>query len=118
MIISTILSSKTNGKGASLLAFVVFLLALCASPCSGQVNVATINGIVFDGQGAAIPNAHVVLQNTATGLTRTASTDDSGHYSLQLVPIGDYQLTVTAIGFDVSHIERSTQMRATLSTSP
>lgn len=65
----------------------------------GQRTTATIEGIVTDPQGAVIPGAKVTVRNTATGLERSVVTDSSGFYSIPLLPIGTYDLTVEAQGF-------------------
>jgi hypothetical protein len=60
---------------------------------------ASVQGTVSDSTGAAIPSATVELKQTATGVTRTTSSDGAGVYSIPNFPVGAYTLTVTAPGF-------------------
>ncbi|MEK7755389.1 MAG: carboxypeptidase regulatory-like domain-containing protein, partial [Acidobacteriota bacterium] len=62
-------------------------------------SVTSLNGRVTDPAGAAIPDAAVELENTATGVKRSASTDHEGLYWFQQVAPGDYKVTVRAKGF-------------------
>jgi len=55
---------------------------------------------VLDPQGKSIAGANVTLNNTATGLTKTAKTDSSGDYKFSGLPITDnYSVKVEASGF-------------------
>jgi len=47
----------------------------------------------------AIPNVVVTAVNGATGLTRSATTSNSGAYTLTELPIGTYKLTISSQGF-------------------
>ena len=76
------------------------LLALCATlALMAQSDRSTINGLVFDPGGAVVPNAQVEAVNQATQVKYTGSTDGSGLYSLPQIPVGRYDLTITAAGF-------------------
>jgi len=75
--------------GAWILA--LFLLA--------QQNTATISGRVLDPSGAAIPGATVVAKNIQTGLERPATTDETGTYTIPLLPIGQYEVSAELLGF-------------------
>jgi Carboxypeptidase regulatory-like domain/TonB dependent receptor len=78
-----------------------FLLA--SSLLSGlglaQVLTGDITGRVLDPQGNVVVGATVTAKNTATGLTRTATTNDSGDYTLAQLSPGTYEITVEASGF-------------------
>ena len=83
---------------------VTSLLLLAAvfpgNPCLAQtVAIAQISGNVKDPSGAAIANAQVKATQSNTSLIRRATTDSSGAYILPALPVGPYQLEVTASGF-------------------
>ena len=59
-------------------------------------NAGTISGTVNDPTGAVIANATVTLSNAISGLSRTATTDNSGAYTITNIPFNTYRLTVTA----------------------
>jgi hypothetical protein len=81
------------------LAFLAFSLSLVAGSPLGAQTTTAIRGAVTDPSGAAVPNAHVVATETSTNQTREANTSTAGEYTLEFVPIGTYQVEVTASGF-------------------
>src|SRR5206468_8825706 len=78
-------------------AFVTFLL--CPAAASAQTVGASLQGIVTDPSGAALPNADVVVLNAATGAVRELKTDAAGHYRVPVLPPGEYEIHVTLTGF-------------------
>ncbi|MBO0859414.1 MAG: TonB-dependent receptor, partial [Chloracidobacterium sp.] len=66
---------------------------------SAQVLYGSIVGTVTDQTGAVVPNAIVKATNNATGLSRQATADSSGNYSIPNLLEGDYELSVSAGGF-------------------
>jgi hypothetical protein len=58
-----------------------------------------MTGTVTDASGAAVPKAQVVLRNAEHGINRTGATNDSGDYLFASLPIGSYDLIVSAQGF-------------------
>lgn len=72
---------------------------VCAGLTFGQINTATITGIIKDQSGAAIPGAALRLTNELTGQTRAMISNGVGYYAFTLVPIGRYELTASAKGF-------------------
>src|SRR5581483_3675404 len=74
------------------------LLALSTPLLQGQAT-ASFSGTISDKGGAVISGANVRVTSQATGLTRDAKTDDSGHYIVPLLPVSVYTLHVEAPGF-------------------
>ena len=77
----------------SRIALFVFGLAVvmpCMTPASlyAQTVSGTILGTVQDQQGAVVAKAAVSAKSTDTGVTRTATTDDSGVYRIVSIPAG------------------------------
>jgi hypothetical protein len=58
-----------------------------------------LGGYVFDPSGAPIPNAHIQIQNLATGASWSAVTTSDGSWRIGGLPSGTYQVTATASGF-------------------
>ncbi|HEV7798498.1 MAG TPA: TonB-dependent receptor [Pyrinomonadaceae bacterium] len=78
----------------------VCLLLLCSLTVMAQSQTTgRIAGTVADEKGAALPGAAVTVTNKSTGEVRTVVADDSGHYIVPLLPLGDYSVTVTVNGF-------------------
>ena len=72
---------------------------LACSFASAQQITANIRGVVTDPSGAVVQNATVTARQIETGLRRGASTDRAGNFILLELPVGHYQLEVTATGF-------------------
>lgn len=86
---------KSPGK---LLACAALALILVSTTWS-QAIFATLTGIVSDPSGAVVANAKVLLRNTESGDLRQSATDGQGYYTFASVPVGTYDLTVEAPGF-------------------
>ena len=73
-------------------------LALMA-PLTAQVTTATILGTVTDASGAVVAKASVEAKALATNLVRSTSTDGDGNYTLINLPLGEYEVSISAAGF-------------------
>jgi hypothetical protein len=65
----------------------------------------SIVGYVHDKSGAALPNAQVTATQTATGYTRTVTSDAAGQYSILALPPGRYRLTAIVPAFQQGNID-------------
>src|SRR5690349_19890531 len=82
------------------LAAAVVFAGVILSPASfAQESTARLLGAVTDPTGAGVPHTVVTAKNNATGLSCKAQTDDSGNYSIPLLPIGQYTVIGEAAGF-------------------
>ena len=86
------------------------ILAITLSPATAaaQAVTGTILGTVRDATGAVVPGAIVTLHETATGLSRTAATNDHGDYASPLLATGVYTIRLQAAGFkptDITGVE-------------
>src|SRR5262245_66546447 len=77
----------------------IVALLLSGTVVSAQTVGASIQGAITDSNGAAVRNAAVEVRNVGTGVTRNAVTDAEGRYRAPLLPSGDYEVRVTASGF-------------------
>jgi hypothetical protein len=89
---------RMNRKLRDKLILVATCLALCI-PSFGQVVKGSISGTVTDPQGAVVSGAQVKATNTATGAPLTTTTDGSGLFHFNLIPVGEYKVEVSATGF-------------------
>jgi len=78
-------------------AFVLGVLLVAGSVAHAQINSADLSGQALDPQNLPVVGAKVTVKNPATGATRTATTDDSGHYRMVGLPPGRYELTVEGV---------------------
>jgi hypothetical protein len=79
---------------------VILVLSLVLSRAAhAQSTTGTITGTVTDQQNAIVVGAEVTLTNTLTGLIKTSTSNRSGQYIFDFVPVGRYTLRVSAAGF-------------------
>ena len=71
---------------------------LAASLAAQDSATGAIRGTVLDATGSRIPQASIVVVNTATGARHAATSDAEGSFTLDLLPPGDYSARVTAQG--------------------
>src|SRR5262249_22268693 len=64
-----------------------------------------LTGTVVDPTGATVPNATVEITNLATGIKTTARTGVDGLYRFNNIPVGNYDISVTASGFTTSGLK-------------
>jgi uncharacterized membrane protein len=69
------------------------------------VTSASLTGAVIDTTGAAISNASVVVGNATTPNARTVKTDRTGHYLVDGLIPGNYQVAVEAPGFSKQQLD-------------
>ena len=61
--------------------------------------VGNITGTVTDNTGAAVPGAAVIVLNTDTGVSRTATTNGAGEYNASFLLPGNYEVIIGGGGF-------------------
>ncbi|HET9838800.1 MAG TPA: TonB-dependent receptor [Candidatus Angelobacter sp.] len=79
--------------------FAVTLALVWCIPSVGQVVKGSISGSVVDPQGAVVSGAQIAAKNVETGVSFTTTSDSSGLYRLNLLPVGTYNVEVKAQGF-------------------
>src|SRR5215510_9875178 len=68
------------------------------APSAAQENRATIVGTVTDPQGNVISSATIKATNTETNTATSTTSNESGLYTLPFLPVGKYQISVSANG--------------------
>src|SRR5256885_4375271 len=86
-------------KKLGLQVLVVLIGALFFVANAQTTTVGTISGTVRDEKGAIIPKAEVVIQDEATGLSRTVNSDSNGFYLAAALPAGRYTVSTSPQGF-------------------
>jgi hypothetical protein len=74
------------------------LLVLASIPMVAQEQTASIQGVVADGSGAALPGVTVEATSSRGGRSFTTQSDNTGHYRFPSLPPGVYNLTATLSG--------------------
>src|ERR1700742_826656 len=92
-----LVSRRSRSLSVCLAAVLMVVPGVSHSQIAGT---SSIQGTVTDKSGAALPNATVVVTNTATLVKHTTTTDAAGLYSFPNIPIGSNTLDVSATGFE------------------
>ena len=74
------------------------MFVLACAMAFAQAN-SNITGIVTDQSGAVVVGASITLTDLATGATKTSTSSDTGLYEIPGLNAGNYNMTVTAKGF-------------------
>ena len=80
-------------------ALALAVLAFSSTALNAQISTASIQGVVHDSSGAAIPSAAVVLHNVSTNVDTASSTNGTGEYAIVNIVPGAYTLRVSKTGF-------------------
>jgi carboxypeptidase family protein len=79
----------------------VLALALpIAAAAQSQATTGIIRGVVSDPAGAPVVGATVALRETQTGFQRQVTTNDRGVFVASLLPLGSYDVTARAVGYN------------------
>src|ERR1700686_4813712 len=76
-----------------------FGLLLCALFAFGQSDRGTITGTISDPASAVVPNVPVEAKNSGTGVVFQAAASETGNYTISSLPVGTYEISVSAPGF-------------------
>jgi hypothetical protein len=82
----------------------ILLIAGLMPAAFAQVTDSNLVGAVLDKSDAAVPNASVEVENNATGVKFTATTDATGHYRFNNLPVSTYNIKAGAPGFSTSQL--------------
>jgi outer membrane receptor protein involved in Fe transport len=83
-------------------AMVLMIWLLASVPAYSQVVGGSLSGTITDESGAAIPKTAVSITNVATGVTTNVATNVQGIYNAPNLLPGNYQVTVSAPGFQTA----------------
>ncbi len=75
------------------------LLALAPTRALAQAIFGSVNGLVTDTSGAAVPRASITITDTDKGTTRVVATSDSGEYLVHDLIPDHYKFKIEATGF-------------------
>jgi hypothetical protein len=77
----------------------VLVYVLAASFVSAQEQRGSINGTVFDPQGAVVPGASVTITDNGTGAVYPTRTTAEGSFTVPGLPFGSFSVAIAAPGF-------------------
>jgi len=90
------------------ISFAALALLLVLPPSAftqARLTGADLEGTVLDESGGVVPGASVTVRNADTNVTRTASTDGKGRYTVAALPPGTYRISVALAGFGTQNRE-------------
>jgi hypothetical protein len=88
-----------NSRLETSLVVCAMTMVLVLAGTARAVTGGSISGTVTDQSGGVVPGATVTLKNVALGTEYKATTDAIGSYSFPNLPVGDFDMTVSATGF-------------------
>ncbi len=77
----------------------VCLVLLAWSLAAHGTIFGAIRGLIHDPQHRPVAGAQVAVKSTSSEWSKTLTSDESGSFQLDAVPIGEYEVTVTSSGF-------------------
>ena len=95
-------------KNATIILFASVCFGLFLSPAvsAQQTDNGGLTGTVTDPNGAVVPGATVTVTNLGTNAKRTITTNEEGRWTFAVLPLGNYQVTAEAAGFQPGEAER------------
>lgn len=91
-------SARRVASKAGLIAVAWALMVALCPVLLGQAT-GSFSGSVADKAGSSIAGATVTVTSPATGVTREAKTNETGHYLIPLLSVGTYTIRVDSSGF-------------------
>ncbi len=74
----------------------------CSVTLNAQTVTGTLQGTISDSRGAVVPGAELIVRNLETGQERNLKANSDGSYTATYVPIGKYEIKVSAPGFSTA----------------
>jgi hypothetical protein len=78
---------------------VAFACLLLSLPASSQTAVTALHGVIMDQNGAALPNAHILITDPDSGYKSERVSSERGEYAFEQLTPGRYTILVSAPGF-------------------
>jgi hypothetical protein len=95
-----------SNKTAKFFATAAFVALAALSPIAkAQLTSGDLVGTITDPTGAAVPQAKVDIAEETTGVRTSQSSDANGLYRFNNLPIGKYDLTISAAGFSTNTLK-------------
>jgi hypothetical protein len=98
------MANNKNVRRCGFRAVITGILLISAGP-TVYAQTGTIAGTITDSSGASVPAATVAATNRETAAVRTATSDESGTYSIPNVAVGHYDVTIEKQGFSTFRVQ-------------
>lgn len=90
---------KKNLIGSLTILVLLGLLVLSTGNLFAQATDSVLVGTITDTSGAAVPSANITAANKETGVKYSTTTNATGEYRLNNIPVGTYNVTAAKTGF-------------------
>ena len=94
-----------------------FFAVTALTHAQSAANSGQIVGQVLDQSGAAIAGIEVTVRNSDTNFSRSATTDSAGRYAASNLPLGPYEVSVKAAGFETASQEAFVTLGSSVSSN-
>lgn len=84
---------------AKRIVFILAFVCMGAIRALGVGTTGTIVGTVRDHSGATVANAQITIRNQETNASRDVQTNETGDYTVPLLPPGKYEVAIEKLGF-------------------
>jgi hypothetical protein len=95
----TVMLAKRNAACEITVLLLTLLLALLPARMLAQAIFGSVNGVVTDSSGAAVPGASITMTDTDKGTTRVVVSTSSGEYLVHDLIPDHYKVKIEAPGF-------------------
>src|ERR1700733_10964636 len=85
--------------------YALICLLLISVASFAQEDRATLTGSATDSAGRLVDNATISVTDVATGIVRTAQTNESGRYVLTGLIVGNYRAECSAASFETIAVQ-------------
>ena len=95
-----------RSRRGSLVHCAFVLLTLCSVPALAQSSASgTVEGLITDQQGAAVPGVEVKLTDPSTNITLKTQSNQTGRFIISNINPGSYDITFTKVGFSTRKVD-------------
>src|SRR5271166_5807989 len=78
----------------------ILISAILLVPCAAFANVyGALRGVVHDPQHRPVQDAMVMLKSKSSDWSKSVTTNGTGEFQFNAVPLGDYSVSVASVGF-------------------
>jgi hypothetical protein len=101
-----VLSAGSALQAVALISTGMVMATAIATPAMAQdITSGSLTGTVLDAKGAPVAGASITVESSERGISRTTSSSSNGNFSLVQLPVGNYEVTVKANGFETTRSE-------------
>lgn len=90
------------GRVLRIMTAALAIIVMAGAALAQTAATGNIEGVVTDASGGVLPGVTVIVRNTATNVTREATTDNGGRYRATALQPGTYEVAATLAGFQAA----------------